>query len=90
MVHESRMPGPYPDRDLVDVEETRRFSWSIADSIAEAKRLEIEEWRPQKEEWLVVVSIFVLYLMVALDATIVVPVLPVGCRRLSKTAIGCI
>ena len=65
-----------------DPENNRRFSWSVVDSINEIKEREIVEWRPQKEEWLVVISVFLLYLMVALDATIVVPVLPVSGRCL--------
>jgi hypothetical protein len=73
------MSGTQPDKNP---EETGRFS--IVDSIADARQLEMREWRPQKQEWLVVSSIFLLYLMVALDATIVVPVLPVCCRRLPQ------
>lgn len=35
-------------------------------------------WRPHRAEWMVVISIFLLYIMIALDSTIIVPVLPVG------------
>ena len=37
-----------------------------------------EEWKPRKAEYLVMITISMISLMVALDATILVPVLPVG------------
>lgn len=39
------------------------------------------EWKAGKEEWLIILVIAIVSLMVALDATILVPVLPVGVRR---------
>ena len=36
------------------------------------------EWKAGKEEWMVILVIAIVSLMVALDATILVPVLPVG------------
>ena len=36
------------------------------------------EWKAGKEEWMIILVIAVVSLMVALDATILVPVLPVG------------
>lgn len=40
-------------------------------------------WKAQKEEWLIVLSIFLLFFMIALDATIIVPVLSVSSPRYS-------
>jgi len=37
-----------------------------------------EEWKAGKQEWLIVLCLGIVSLMVALDATIVVPALPVG------------
>ena len=36
------------------------------------------EWKAGKEEWMIILVIAIVSLMVALDATILVPVLPVG------------
>lgn len=36
------------------------------------------EWKPNKQEWTIMVTIAVVSLMVALDATVLVPVLPVS------------
>ncbi|PGH17157.1 hypothetical protein AJ79_01295 [Helicocarpus griseus UAMH5409] len=45
------------------------------------------QWKPHRREWLIVFSIFLLYLMIALDATIIVPVLPTIASELKGTAI---
>ncbi|PGH10050.1 hypothetical protein GX51_00317 [Blastomyces parvus] len=45
------------------------------------------EWTPERREWLIVASIFLLYLMIALDSTIIVPVLPTIASELNGTAI---
>ncbi|EGE81752.2 MFS multidrug transporter [Blastomyces dermatitidis ATCC 18188] len=45
------------------------------------------EWKPQRREWLIVSSIFLLYLMIALDSTIIVPVLPTIASELNGTAV---
>lgn len=37
-----------------------------------------EEWKPQKKEWFMMISLSIISLMVALDATILVTVLPVS------------
>ncbi|PGH04888.1 hypothetical protein AJ80_08437 [Polytolypa hystricis UAMH7299] len=47
---------------------------------------ELPKWKPRKEEWMVVISIFLLYLMIALDSTIIVPVLPTIASDLNGTA----
>lgn len=48
------------------------------------KALKIQEWTPTKHEWLVMISLAFISLMVALDATILVTVLPVSQRELSE------
>jgi hypothetical protein len=37
------------------------------------------EWKPSKAEWLMISCFMIVSLVVALDATILVPILPVGC-----------
>lgn len=37
----------------------------------------LEEWKPQLEEWLVMITLALISLMAALDATILVPLIPV-------------
>jgi hypothetical protein len=39
------------------------------------------DWKPQKSEYMVMYSISIISLMVALDATILVPVLPVRMEK---------
>ena len=36
-----------------------------------------EEWKPQPEEWLVMIILALISLMAALDAIIIVPLIPV-------------
>jgi hypothetical protein len=38
-----------------------------------------EEWKPETKEWIIMISLSIISLMVALDATILVTVLPVSC-----------
>ena len=38
----------------------------------------VSEWKPRQREWLIMISLSILSLMVALDATILVAVLPVS------------
>jgi hypothetical protein len=45
-------------------------------SISQSDRA--EEWKPRRGEYLVMATLSVISLMVALDATILVPVLPVS------------
>ena len=44
----------------------------------EAGNDKIEEWKPSKSEWLIMVTMSVTALLVALDASIIVCVLPVS------------
>ena len=44
------------------------------------------EWKPQKQEYMVMLTISIISLMVALDATILVPVLPALATALNGTA----
>lgn len=39
------------------------------------------KWQAGRQEWLIVICLAIVSLMVALDATIVIPVLPVSCRH---------
>lgn len=43
------------------------------------------EWKAGKEEWMIILVIAIVSLMVALDATILVPVLPVGDFKIGVT-----
>jgi hypothetical protein len=51
---------------------------SDVDVEAKADTLVTEEWKPSKKELLIMVSLSFISLMVALDATILVTVLPVS------------
>lgn len=48
---------------------------------AESEVVASSEWKPSKKELLVMISLSFISLMVALDATILVTVLPVCCFR---------
>ena len=52
----------------------------------EAAEEKIAEWKPQRHEWMVMITLATLSLMVALDATILVPVLPTLAVDLHGTA----
>jgi hypothetical protein len=44
-----------------------------------------EEWKPQKGEWLIMITLALISLMAALDATILVPIIPVRRYVLPRT-----
>src|SRR5271155_2302361 len=44
----------------------------------------LEVWRPRRDEGLFIITLAIISLMAALDATILVPILPVGKRRHSR------
>ncbi|KAF2877538.1 major facilitator superfamily domain-containing protein [Massariosphaeria phaeospora] len=46
-----------------------------------------EEWKPQKQEWFIMISLAIISLMVALDATILVTVLPTIAKALEGSSI---
>lgn len=59
---------------------------AITDSSASSTTMDLEksdipaeEWKPEKKEWIIMISLSIISLMVALDATILVTVLPVSC-----------
>lgn len=61
---------------------------SASSATMDLEKMEIpaEEWKPEKREWIIMISLSIISLMVALDATILVTVLPVSwlfgtCRR---------
>lgn len=49
-----------------------------SDIEAKGEAVALSEWKPTKNEWLVMISLSFISLMVALDATVLVTVLPVG------------
>lgn len=46
----------------------------------------LPEWKPNKPEWLIMICLSVVSLIVALDATIVVPALPIISKALKGSA----
>lgn len=46
-----------------------------------------QEWKPQAREWLVMITLALISLMVALDATILVPIIPVQSDLFPRTVI---
>ncbi|KAK2781165.1 hypothetical protein FQN53_000776 [Emmonsiellopsis sp. PD_33] len=63
--------------------------YSVYDEEMEPReeRKQQPEWKPHRQEWLIILCIFLLYLMIALDSTIIVPVLPTIASDLKGTAI---
>jgi hypothetical protein len=55
-------------------------------STTDPTALDTEPWKPLEQEYLVMLTISILSLMVALDATILVPVLPVSAKRQSSSS----
>jgi len=67
---------------------------SVAPSVGPAAEIDVEangsekshqEWKPSQKEWFIMVSLAIVSLMVALDATILVAVLPVHSKNLLQT-----
>lgn len=46
-----------------------------------------EAWKPEKREWIIMISLSVISFMVALDATILVTVLPVSSLSASRSGL---
>lgn len=59
---------------------------SVSSTDLEKFEQAVEEWKPQKKEWFIMISLSIISFMVALDATILVTVLPVSqlCSRNCK------
>ena len=51
---------------------------STPENQASTSRLSDTEWKAGRDEWMIIIVIAIVSLMVALDATILVPVLPVS------------
>ncbi|KAK2806534.1 hypothetical protein FQN50_005817 [Emmonsiellopsis sp. PD_5] len=80
------LPESYESRRSTSTELGR---YSVYHEAMEAReeRNQQPEWKPQRQEWLIILCIFMLYLMIALDSTIIVPVLPTIASDLKGTAI---
>jgi len=57
----------------------------VPGGVESAKSSQVE-WKPQKQEYLVMLTLSIISLMVALDATILVTVLPVSYMSIDLTA----
>jgi hypothetical protein len=57
----------------------------VPDDVESAKGSQVE-WKPQKQEYLVMLTLSIISLMVALDATILVTVLPVSYMSVDLTS----
>jgi hypothetical protein len=57
----------------------------VPDDVESAKGSQVE-WKPQKQEYLVMLTLSIISLMVALDATILVTVLPVSYMSTNLTS----
>ncbi|KAJ4291826.1 hypothetical protein N0V90_009722 [Kalmusia sp. IMI 367209] len=62
---------------------------SASSSTLDLEKMDIpaEEWKPEKKEWFIMISLSIISLMVALDATILVTVLPQITQSLGGNAI---
>jgi hypothetical protein len=73
MIEMTSKPGSYNGTpDTVDS--------SASSTTMDLEKLDIpaEEWKPERKEWIIMISLSIISLMVALDATILVTVLPVS------------
>lgn len=72
----------------LDIEKHGQMDLAVTDvEAATAEKLaKLAEWRPRRQEWLVMLTLATISLMVALDATILVPVLPTLALDLDGTA----
>lgn len=80
----SNFPAIY-DKDAsskIDVYSIPSFSRDLDPGTATPDR----EWKAGKEEWMIISVISFVGLMVALDATILVPALPVGAFDMNKSS----
>jgi hypothetical protein len=73
----------------IDIEKDGRMDVIVTDVEAVVEKAEKEtllEWKPRRQEWFVMITLATISLMVALDATILVPVLPTLAVDLHGTA----
>jgi hypothetical protein len=75
----------------IDIEKHDRMDIVVTDVEAaaaeeEEEKKKLSEWKPRQQEWLVMITLATISLMVALDATILVPVLPTLAVDLHGTA----
>lgn len=72
----------------VEIEKQGRMDITVTDIEATTaeKEEKVSEWKPRRQEWMVMITLAIISLMVALDATILVPVLPTLAVDLHGTA----
>ena len=71
----------------IDIEKQGRMDVVGTDIEAKSRKEdEAPDWKPQRHEWMVMITLATISLMVALDATILVPVLPTLAVDLHGTA----
>lgn len=63
---------------MADTPKTSPSASSSTTDLEKAMLKEAKEWKPTKKEWFIMFSLSIISFMVALDATILVTVLPVG------------
>ena len=79
-------PPPSLDSNI-NIEKQGRMDDMVADIEAKSgKEDEPPQWKPRRHEWMVMITLATISLMVALDATILVPVLPTLAVELHGTA----
>ena len=71
-------PSISPNGELIQKDESIPPDSS---NLADAEQ--VSDWKPQKNEYMVMYSISIISMMIALDATILVPVLPVCMQKLA-------
>jgi hypothetical protein len=62
---------------MPDTPKTTYSASSSSTDLEKAVTQPVEDWKPEKKEWFIMISLSIISFMVALDATILVTVLPV-------------
>jgi len=75
-------PRPLSDSTVSSKDTVLKEGTDAAGQDVEASQSKKAEWKPRKQEFLVMITLAIISLVIALDATILVPVLPV-CDALS-------
>jgi EmrB/QacA subfamily drug resistance transporter len=65
-----------PSSEYQNIDLEKKGDMDIVVPDVESTEDKIPEWKPQRHEWMVMITLATISLMVALDATILVPVLP--------------
>lgn len=73
------MQGAVPTSTEIELDlDTRKTHVAEKDIAISSAEGPLEEWKAGRQEWLIIITLVVISTMASLDATILVPVLPVS------------